>query len=239
MTKVIAGLLMNLILVLPIIIFTLQDKTKETGRILIAFAAFYLMNGVLLSFPLEFKEIGIGQWNWTGKLLAIFGSILFILLYKKFDLKDYFLTLKQDKSFIKKGLLVITILLLVKSLMTFIYGSPEEWDTETILFQLTMPGINEEIAYRGIMLGLLAKTLKPAKRTIFHPAILVTAILFGLGHGFFLNSSFEISFNAFPFFNSLMMGIIWGWITMQSGSILLALISHNLGNVTIRLVGMR
>ena len=239
MTKVVAGLLINLILVLPIIILTLKDKTKETFKILIAFAAFYLMNGILLYLPLEFNGLTIGTWNWTGKLLAIFGSILFIFLYRKFDLKDYFLTLNQNKAFIKKGLLVITLILLVKCLLTFISDPSEEWNLETILFQLTMPGINEEIAFRGIMLGLLVKALRPTKRPIFHPAILVTAILFGLAHGLSLNQSFELSFNFSPFFITFILGIGWAWITLESGSILLALISHNLGNVTIKFIGMR
>ncbi|MFD0994257.1 CPBP family intramembrane glutamic endopeptidase, partial [Tenacibaculum geojense] len=122
--------------------------------------------------------------------------------------------------------------------MNWIYNTPKEWNTETILFQLTMPGIDEEIAFRGIMLGLLTKILKPSSRTIFHPAILVTALLFGMAHGLFFNNSYELTFKSFPFFNTLILGIVWAWITMKSGSILLALISHNLGNVTNKLISM-
>ena len=105
---------------------------------------------------------------------------------------------------------------------------------ETILFQLTLPGIDEEIAYRGIMLGLLVSVLKPFRETIFHPAILVTAILFGLGHGLFITKSFELSFDIFSFLSSCILGIIWGWLTIKSGSIFLSLTSHNLGNFPIK-----
>jgi membrane protease YdiL (CAAX protease family) len=34
-------------------------------------------------------------------------------------------------------------------------------------------------------------------------------------------------------------GLIWGWITIRSGSILLALISHNLGNGMGNIIRMR
>jgi membrane protease YdiL (CAAX protease family) len=103
-----------------------------------------------------------------------------------------------------------------------------------------MPGIDEEIAFRGIMLGLLTKMLRPnPKFTFFHPAILVTGLLFGLAHGLLLTKSFELSFKSGPFISTMILGMIWGWMTMKSGSILLALISHNLGNVTNKLIQMR
>ncbi|WP_409014428.1 type II CAAX prenyl endopeptidase Rce1 family protein [Algoriphagus sp. 4150] len=42
-----------------------------------------------------------------------------------------------------------------------------------------------------------------------------------------------------PFFWSFLYGLIWGWITIKSGSILLALISHNLSNGIGNLIRMR
>jgi membrane protease YdiL (CAAX protease family) len=103
-----------------------------------------------------------------------------------------------------------------------------------------MPGIDEEIAYRGILLGLLVKILKPVIRIgkigLGHPAVLTTALLFGLAHGFFLTGSYGITFKAYPFFYTTLDGFIWGWFTLRSGSILLALISHNLTNTWSMLV---
>ena len=85
---------------------------------------------------------------------------------------------------------------------------------------------------------LYIKTLKPTSKTIFHPAIIVTAVLFGMAHGLFLNDSFGLEFEAYSFFNTMIHGIIWAYVTMKSGSILLALISHNIGNVTNQLISM-
>ncbi len=237
MTNIIVGFAINLCIILPIIILTLKDKTKKTLKILIVFGLYYLMNSLLLYLPLEFKELTFinAEWNWTGKIFAISGSFIFLLLYKQFDLKDYFLTLNQNKGFIKKGALIVALILLVKSMISFYFGSIVKGNIETILFQLTMPGIDEEIAYRGIMLGLLVNALKPFRETIFHPAILVTAILFGLGHGLFMTKSFELSFDIFSFLSSCILGIIWGWLTIKSGSIVLSLTSHNLGNLPINI----
>ncbi len=88
------------------------------------------------------------------------------------------------------------------------------------------------------MLGLLTKILRPGKRAIFHPAIYVTALLFGMAHGLYLNDSFELSFNISSLLITAVMGVAWAWMTLKSGSILMALVSHYLGNVTSQVISM-
>lgn len=233
MKTIILEPILHLIIVLPILFLFLRKKDSESFLTAVVFSLYFLINAILVHLPIDFEKINVlgGNWNWTGKILGIIGSITFLLIYKKFKLKDYYLTLEQDKSFIKKGILVVTLLLVLQIIQGLLTGSPKEWSMETFLFQLTMPGIQEEIAFRGIMMGLLVKILKPSSKSIFHPAIIITSILFGMAHGLILNDSLIPSFRLFPFINTMILGIIWGWITLKSGSVLLAVISHNLGNV--------
>ncbi len=242
MTKIIAENLLKLIIVLPIILLTLKKMDIETFKILIAFVIFFLLNQISLYLPMVYPEARISNWNanwnWTGKIYAIFVAILFLVFYRKFELKDYFITFKQNTKFIKKGILIIFGILTIQILMNYFLSSQKKWNLETLLFQFSMPGIDEEIAYRGIMLGLLTKILK-SKNLILNSAVWVTAILFGLAHGFSLSNEFNITFNIQPFLRTMIYGLVWGWITIKSGSVLLALISHNLGNVTGNLIRMR
>lgn len=242
MIKVIFEYLLQLIIVLPIILFTLKKKNFETFKILSAFAIFFLLNNILLYLPILYPEVRISNWNanwnWTGKIYAILGSILFLVFYRKFKLKDYFLTFKQDKGFIKKGILIILGILIIRIIVAYFFHSRTEWSPETLLFQFSMPGIDEEIAFRGIMLGLLTKVLK-RNILILNTSVLVTAILFGFAHGFSLSNEFNIIFNIQPFLRTMIYGLIWGEITIKSGSILLALISHNSGNGIGNLIRMR
>lgn len=227
-------------MVMPIVFFTLKNTRLETLKILLIFSSFFTARIVLLYLPLEFDILNFvnGKWNWSGKIYAICGSLIFLGVYRKFELKEYYLTLKQDSGFKKKGTLIILIIFLIYC-VKYYFESPTNWNLETILYQLTMPGIDEEIAYRGIMLGLLTKILRPPfKNLFFHPAIIVTTLLFGLVHGFQLNDNYELNFKLYPFFNTLLLGFIWGWMTLKSGSILFALISHNLGNVSNKLIRM-
>ena len=238
MTRVILEHIVHFIIVLPIILLLMKGRKLENLKVLMAFAIFFMLNSTLLYLPIEYSEMRWidGNWNWTGKIYAILGAIVFLLVYRKFELKDYFLTIQQDKKNLKKGIIILSSILIIQITLDIIYGGSREWNTESILYQLTMPGLNEEIAYRGIMLGLLVQILKP--NTILHPAILITSILFGMGHGLFLNESFELVFKLGPFIGTMVLGMIWAWITMKTGSILLALLSHNLSNSAGLLIGM-
>ncbi len=232
---------MTKIIVLPIILLTLKNKKLETLKILIAFVVFFLINQILLYLPIIYPEVRISnwnsRWNWTGKIYAVIGAILFLSVYRKFPLKDYFLTFKQKNKFLRNGVIIITSILIIQILLAF-FAPNKPLNLDTLFFQFSMPGINEEIAYRGIMLGLLTKVLKN-KNLILNSSVWVTAILFGLAHGFSLSNEFSIAFNIQPFLRTMIYGLIWGWITIKSGSILLVLISHNLGNGTGNLIRMR
>lgn len=233
MKTIILEPLLHLILVLPFLLFFLKSKNREALIIVAAFSIYFLLNAFIVHLPLEFKQLDFidGNWNWSGKILGVLGSYIFLISFKKFDLENYYLTLKQEKKFLKTGIIVVTILLTIQIFQGLFTGSVQEWSLETFLFQLTMPGIQEEVAFRGIMLGLLVKILKPTSNIIFHPALIITSVLFGMAHGLVLNDSLIPSFRIFPFVNTFVLGMIWGWLTMKSGSIILALISHNLGNV--------
>ncbi|HED38631.1 MAG TPA: CPBP family intramembrane metalloprotease [Ignavibacteria bacterium] len=249
MNKTLLEIFLQLIIIYPLIFIFLRNRKTESLKVIAVFSIFFIVYSFLLQLNLVFDGLSLfdGKWNWSGKIYSIIGSILFLVLYRKFELKDYFLTFKQKNIFLKNGILIVISILIIQVIFTttstLFFDSTTKWNSETILFQLTMPGIDEEIAFRGIMLGLLVKVLRSNIRVlgikIINPAILITSILFGLVHGFYITDSFEIGFNIFPFFFTMSFGIFWGWMTLRSGSILFALISHNLGNVTNALIRMR
>lgn len=240
MTRVLLEQLVHLIIVLPIILFTLSNRKADTLKVLSVFFLYFIFHGLMLDLPTEYSGLRFtsGSWNWSGKIYAVFASVLFLIIYRKFSLKDYFLTFKQNSDFTKYGIITIIVIFALKALSNWLYLSPSDWSTESILFQATMPGLDEEVAFRGIMLGLLTKILKPTSRAILHPAIYITAILFGFGHALHLSDAYALTFNLSSFLFTAIFGLAWAWITLRSGSILLALISHNLGNVTSQLISM-
>lgn len=241
MIKLLSESFLHLLFIFPIIILTLKNKRSETLKIVFIFTAYFIVNKLTVSLPFIFPEIKFnilnGKWNWSGKFYNIISSILFLLFYRKHPLKDYFLTLKQHPNFLKTGVIIIIFGLLIQTIISF-NVSIKLFNIETLLYQFSLPGIAEEIAFRGIMLGLLIKALKN-KYSWFNPAILITSILFGFAHSLFLTNNYNLVFEPTHFIRSFIHSLFWCWITIKSGSILLALISHNLNNGISNIIRMR
>ncbi len=83
----------------------------------------------------------------------------------------------------------------------------------TLISTAIIPALAEEFACRGIMLGLL-KSCGDAF------AIIVSAILFGLVHG---------NFEQIPF--AFLVGLVLGFITVKTGSIIIAIAVHFTNNL--------
>lgn len=117
---------MHLVIVLPIILFTIKDRKAETLKIVLVLSLFFITHNFLLYLPLEYSEFKFfnARWNWSGKIYSILGSICFLLLYKKFTLKEYYLTFSQNAVFLKRGFIIITTLFLVQSVLVILFNKP-------------------------------------------------------------------------------------------------------------------
>ena len=115
-------------------------------------------------------------------------------------------------------------------------------DRETLLYQLTMPGLDEEILFRAVLLGLLLTCLKEnikiGQFNLGSPSVLIIGLLFGLLHGLTLTNEFSLKFNSSYFLSTFVFGYVWSWITLKSESILQPVISHNVSNFMMYLIRM-
>ncbi|MBX2990661.1 MAG: CPBP family intramembrane metalloprotease [Bacteroidetes bacterium] len=195
----------------------------------ILFAVYIGIDDVLTGLPSlvpALKQIP-GRWNWAGKILSILFSLIVILTFQ-IDRTATGLILKQRN--ISKSLIALLILTLLSFFLGIVF-KPELPDAETILFQTLMPGLAEEIAYRGIapalLLGLIAS--KSASEEIPWAVILITGISFGVWHGISFHE-YKLSFDLMSALFPLLGGIAYGWLRFSSGSLLLPIIAHGAGN---------
>ncbi len=222
--------LLCIVLVLPIVLLTAKDIKKQWIPLLL-FMGFFLLNVTLLDLFWRIQESTCSaRWNWLGKLAAIIGSVLFYRFFRTYFKEYDFFTLKQRQGSIKSNIiLTVIIALIVVAMGIFLYGKSDP-DLETFFFQLGMPSLDEEFAFRGIMLGLLLTALKPDLKlgsvNFGSPAIIVTAILFGLGHSLHINSNWDVSQDWLYFSYTFAYGLALGWMTIKSRSILFPIISH-------------
>ena len=236
MTQIILTTLINLAVITPLIALGLKHQDSK-WKCIILFAAFYLVYSCLVFFPSWMSTLRIveGEWNWSGKIYGIVGSLLFLIVFRKELGEHNFITLRQ-RSTSSKPILIVTIIAFVVAVMLAVLSVMKSGERfEYYLFQFTMPGIDEELAFRSIMLGLLSNTLKSRiyirNISLGNPALLITSILFGLGHSFQIDPQWGVHQNWVEFFSSFAFGMLLGWLTLRSGSILMAIMIHDLINV--------
>ena len=123
------------------------------------------------------------------------GIAIYFIFRQQFNDNDFF-TLKQNKEGLKAALKVACALISIFSLSGIL--GVKEFNLETLLFQITMPGIDEEIMFRGILLGLMCSVLRNTNKAYSNPAIIINGILFGLAHSLIFQNG-KVTFNTGAF----------------------------------------
>ena len=108
---------------------------------------------------------------------------------------------------------------------------------EYFLFELSMPGLDEEIFYRGIGLALMNRAFGKS-RGLFGAKIgwglIIISVLFGLVHGVYLTEQMKLKIDLFSGLLTTFSGFLLGWLRERSGSLVLPIAAHNLGNTATR-----
>ena len=214
-----------LIMIVLLSALAVMEKNKENyikiAYITICFVMFFLFRALPNILGIRFFDI-----PWESRVFTIFSSIFCLFCFKKHFLENNYFKIRQDKKNINiKITLIVSMLTFVGYLIIYYYrGSRQEFNMELMLFLSTVVGIEEEIFFRGILLGLLMSCLNEKKLFIKYLAILISGIVFGLWHGNFTY------FDPVHIITNCFYGYIMGWITIKNKSILIPIIVHNLIN---------
>lgn len=229
---------MWLLVISPLIITAQLTSKKTNPKYLLIFIIYFLTDSALQSFGQKFFELeflGL-NWNWSGKTLSLILSLIFILSHSKEIRKDIGFTSEFRNTTIKFGILVFLGFLLFDFVFKMIlFPKGKEFALETFLFQATMPGLAEELVYRGIFLWLLGKAFVSSriiKGVSFGWDFIIVTFMFAMIHGIYWTESFEIKVDFetiiyLTFITSLSIGILRKF----SGNVILPIIGHNIVNV--------
>ncbi|MBV7441390.1 CPBP family intramembrane metalloprotease [Weeksellaceae bacterium TAE3-ERU29] len=231
MIKTLLESLLHLLILIPFTILFLKVKSNINYKRLLIFSLCYIAYQIFLILPqtnpiFDFIK---SSWNWDGKILGLVCGFFAYFLFKNYFTENDFFTLKQNKRGFKPALIVAILIILLSTIVWFILGN-SKYDLETLAFQISLPGLDEEIMFRGVLLGLLATSLKEKVSYLGNPSILITSILFGFMHALTIGKDNNINFSAVYFIQTGFAGYVWGWVTIKSKSILLAILSHNFSN---------
>lgn len=210
----------------------LLDRKRFAPRWLLAAALLVAVNDALLT-----RAYGTipdllpgGDWNWQGKLLAL-AATLAIAALPVFGWRRVGLTLAQAPGSLKAALPVLALYCAFFLALALAFPS-DPANGEAIAFQLTMPGLEEEPFFRGILLFALDKAFAGRVRLLgvdWGWGAILSCLLFGMAHAFgfsdgrFALDPLVLALTALP-------SLIAVWLRLRTGSLLLPVLMHNFGN---------
>ena len=216
----------------------IRDRERFAPRWLLIAALLVALNDALLTqlygtIPNLLPE---SDWNWQGKLLALAASLAVAAL-PLFGWRRVGLTLAQAPGSLKAALPVLVLYcgFFVAIALAFPDGGAS---AEDIAFQLTMPGLEEETFYRGILLYALYRAFTGRVRLLgadWGWGALLSCLLFGMAHavGF---SDGNFSFDPLVMALTALPSFIAVWLVLRTGSLLLPIVMHNFGNAISMLI---
>ena len=169
-------------------------------------------------------------FNWSSKLYSIiFAIILLTPLNKIITADEIGLRFKQNENSIRFSLFFILLFFIISTIIGLL-SEKEYFDINTLFYAAIMPGLNEELIYRGFLLGFLNKIFArnfKILNTNFGWGAILTSIVFGLLHGFKLSDNYMIHFDFIAILISCIYGFIFALIKERSGSLVFPVIAHS------------
>lgn len=173
-----------------------------------------------------------GHYNWTGKLFELIVCVLFmawLLGVAKWRRQALGLRWSFDAGTGRAVARVLGPVVAVEfgALWFLVPGERPAWEDH--FFQLTAPGLTEELAFRGVLLALLDRAFPRRVRVLGAElgwGAVVSSLVFGLWHGLDVSSSGQLSLAIPPLVIPTLGGFVLAWCRARSGSLVLPVLVH-------------
>lgn len=201
-----------------------DPQRRAWALVAIAGGVLYLTLRGLLP-PATAERTPGAHWNWGGHLLALAGMLaLGALLVRRTGIAPRDLGFARPAAVPLAAGVTAAVLLLSFPLHVITAGRAGPIPASVWLFVATMPGLAEEIAFRGVLLAA-AERAAPAARVIAGVpvslgAALLTTVFVGL-HGFGVGMLVSV----------LPGALLYLWLRLRTGSVLVPIVAHNLWNL--------
>lgn len=233
--------ILSIALLIFLLLILVQRKLVFHHPVLLAlFFAVTFMDNLLIVLSNRFSSLqfvpnsiweGFLICNWSGKIYSIICILLLLLLFRRFLGKvEVGLTIRQNPGSIFPGGLVI-LLLASWALLVGLDSPKGKFDLATLAYLAVIPGLNEELVYRGVLLAILIKIFPENVELLGAPfgwGIIFTSLLFGLLHGFWFDTDLRFHIESIALRNATLSGLIFAWLKMRTGSLLMPFIAHGL-----------
>lgn len=176
-------------------------------------------------------------WNWEAKSLsiAVLAGVALVVFRGDWDVTGLRLTQPGPAP-----VLALTVSLLLCALFAaaawWLAPGPFGYVADDIAFQATMPGIEEEIFYRGLLLGALDRAFGTPLKILRVPVgwgAVASAMLFAAAHSVVVTPELAVMMDASRSAWLFPAGLILAWLRNASGSILMPVAVHSWANASV------
>ncbi len=219
----------DLALVAPLALVAILRSPRPRLRWAAAALAVFLLEAVCLRAG---KVVAPAErWNWAGKLVAL-AAVLAAGRLAGLSAAEAGLTARLRRGSLPAVAIAFAAALAIP-VAYVLAGGREAADLETAAFQLTMPGLEEEIAFRGVLYALLDRAFgtrwRIAGADLGFAGALTWLAWAGL-HAVDVDPGLRLHLHPLEALPPLLGGAFLTYLRARSGSVLPAVLAHGIGN---------
>ncbi|MDH5833643.1 CPBP family intramembrane glutamic endopeptidase, BDIM_20840 family [Luteimonas kalidii] len=222
---------MAVVLALALVAAVATRSRMHPGWLAVALGLMLLRDALVLrGYGLVPELVTGSDWNWTGKVLATAG-LLAVAALPWFGMRRCGVTLRQAPGSAAAWWVFCGVAALI--IVLAVVGRDGADDLETIAFQWTMPGIEEELFYRGVLLLALNRALDggddPPRLAGIGWGGVLASVAFGLGHALPWRDGAP-AFDVMAFALTGGPALLIAWFRARTRSLVLPVLAHNTAN---------
>lgn len=170
------------------------------------------------------------HWNWIGRILSLFLAFLAAWLFRLTPKEVGAVRLHgRDWFWLAAGCLIASLL---NGTISYTYGNHNHNPVglETLLYEATLPGIAEEVVYRGVSFAMIVRGYGGATHAFSNvAAVFISAFAFGSVHA--LSHTQAVWHSAWiSFALAFLLGLWCGILRWRTSNVYVAALAHNAGN---------
>jgi len=216
-----------------------HSRTRRWGLLL--FVASLVVLDVALVEILRVDGFQHHHWSWQECLLSTAWPFLVVAFIPAISLTSIGVTSRFRSGWLKPSIIAGLVALAVPAVF-FLLGARKKLDAEGWTFLLIMPGLAEELVFRGVYQSLLNRVFgKPLRLSgaEFGWGLIITAVLFAGSNGLVavdpqLHARIILPGAIAP----VLLSLVSGWIRERTDSIWLCVAGHNLSNIVIPIASL-
>jgi len=225
---------------LPFVLIAAWHSRTRRWSLLLFVASLVVTDVALVEIPRVdgFQHL---HWSWQECLLSTAWPFLLIALVPGISLAAIGVTSRFRPDWLKPSIVALLLALAVPAVFCML-GARKTLDAEGWVFLLIMPGLAEELVFRGMYQSLLNRVFGKPWRLAgaeFGWGLIITAILFAGSNGLVaVDPPLHARIVPHAAIAPVMLSFVSGWVRERTDSVWPSVFGHNLSNIVIPLASL-